>query len=173
MFSVMWKTTKKTYSPIDDDERKDQKQPTVSTRKCLRQENKSKLTQKTDFIFLTLTSSHWLACYLSSMCWLTEARNSKNDLSTLSSGTVHAGTINVYRYFSEHEDTRDSDKQWLDPHGQKCVIDMAREREADEFSFWDSLYLRISFLFDRDIISAASFPTVRVRVFCLHCCECQ
>ena len=47
-YSKYWKRTKKTYSPIDNDKRKDKKQPRVLTIKCLRQVNKNKLTQKTD-----------------------------------------------------------------------------------------------------------------------------
>ena len=43
-----WKRTKKTYSPMDVDERKDKTQSTVSTIKCLRKGNINKLTQKTD-----------------------------------------------------------------------------------------------------------------------------
>ena len=44
----MEKKTRKTYSPMDDDERKDRTQSTDSTIKCLRQGNINKLTQKTD-----------------------------------------------------------------------------------------------------------------------------
>ena len=43
-----WKRTKKTYSPMDDDERKHNTQSTVSTVKCLRQWNMNKLTQTMD-----------------------------------------------------------------------------------------------------------------------------
>ena len=42
------KRTTKTYSPMDNDERKDRTQSTVSTIRCLRQGNINKLTQKTD-----------------------------------------------------------------------------------------------------------------------------
>ena len=42
------KELRKTYSSIDDDERKDKKQPTVSTVEYLRQGHINKVTQKTD-----------------------------------------------------------------------------------------------------------------------------
>ena len=44
----LWKRTKKMYSPVDGDERKDKKQPTVLTIDCLCQVNKNKLTPTTD-----------------------------------------------------------------------------------------------------------------------------
>ena len=43
-----WKRTKKMYSPIEDNERKNKKQQTILTIKCLHQGNINKLTQKTD-----------------------------------------------------------------------------------------------------------------------------
>ena len=45
---LFWKRTKKTYSPMDDEERRDQKYTTVSTIKCLLQVLNYKLTKKTD-----------------------------------------------------------------------------------------------------------------------------
>ena len=45
------KRTKKTYSPIDDDEHRDKKHTTVSTIECLLQVlNNEKLTKKTEVV---------------------------------------------------------------------------------------------------------------------------